>query len=186
MSKTSERVKKWRASTKIKIVEAMGGSCQICGYNKCYNALDLHHLDSNEKDFSFGKIRANPQSWRKIVQELRKCILLCCLCHREIHANVAKIPETFVKFNEEFSDYKTLKNTKEFQNLFDKCKCGNDKPIKNKYCSRSCSAKSNKFDWSKVDLLEELKTKNAIQISEELGISDSSVYKRRNKLLIGN
>ena len=31
-------IKKWA-------VEEKGGKCSICGYNKCIEALEFHHLD---------------------------------------------------------------------------------------------------------------------------------------------
>jgi hypothetical protein len=88
MSKNSEAVKKWRHKCKLRIVESMGGKCQCCGYDKCTQALDLHHLDPTEKEMGLGGIRANPKSWESIVQELRKCVLLCNRCHQEVHAGV--------------------------------------------------------------------------------------------------
>ena len=52
MSKSSEAVKKWRRNTKLKLITCMGSKCQICGYNKSQNALEFHHIDPEEKDFS--------------------------------------------------------------------------------------------------------------------------------------
>jgi hypothetical protein len=83
MKSKKEAVKLWRQKTKERIVEAFGSSCAICGYNKYNGSLALHHLDPNKKDFGFGKIRANPKSWETIVQELRKCIMVCHNCHSE-------------------------------------------------------------------------------------------------------
>ena len=34
---------------KVKLVELMGGKCEICGYNKNLAALDFHHKDSSQK-----------------------------------------------------------------------------------------------------------------------------------------
>ena len=82
---SSEKVKKWRHETKKRIIESMGGKCQICGYNKCDSALDLHHINPEEKEISLASIRANPKSWSLIVAELRKCVLICANCHREEH-----------------------------------------------------------------------------------------------------
>ncbi len=48
----SKKVISWRKRTKLKLVEYKGGKCQECGYNKCVQALDFHHLDPKEKDFS--------------------------------------------------------------------------------------------------------------------------------------
>lgn len=61
----------------------MGGKCAICGYNRCLSALDLHHLNPEEKDFtiSYNTNRA----WEEVNKEIQKCILVCSNCHREIH-----------------------------------------------------------------------------------------------------
>jgi len=117
MSKRSEAVKRWRQNTKIRMVESMGGKCQICGYDKCIEALEFHHIDPEEKEFGFGKIRANPVSWVKIVEELKKCILLCNRCHSEVHYGISQIPEKYENFNLEYDNY--LEKQKE-ENL-DKC-----------------------------------------------------------------
>ena len=50
MSYSSEKVKQWRKNTKNRMVAAMGGCCQVCGYNKSTNALEFHHIDPKEKD----------------------------------------------------------------------------------------------------------------------------------------
>ena len=84
MSKGSEAVKNWRRKTKEFILECMGNKCVICEYAKCASALELHHLDPTKKKFSFGGIRANPKEWPVIETELKKCILVCSNCHREI------------------------------------------------------------------------------------------------------
>lgn len=101
MSKQSEKVIRWRANTKRKVISSMGGCCQICKYNKCDSALDLHHIDPSAKELSFNRIRANPVSSDKIKNELKKCILLCCRCHREVHAGIVSLPETYQTFDEE-------------------------------------------------------------------------------------
>jgi len=102
--KQCEKVKKWRRNTKAKMIHAMGDGCQICGYNKCNDALDFHHLDPNEKEFGFGKLRANPQAAYKIANELKKCILLCSIHHREYHAGLIELPTEFFRFDQERFD----------------------------------------------------------------------------------
>lgn len=71
------------------MIDAMGGKCQICDYNKCQEAMDFHHINPLEKEFSFNRARANPKAIKKIIEELKKCVLLCSRCHREVHAGVA-------------------------------------------------------------------------------------------------
>lgn len=79
----------------------MGGCCQICHYNKCQDALEFHHLDPTQKDYSFGRMRACPRSIATLTNELKKCILLCSCCHKEVHAGVTSIPETYAILNED-------------------------------------------------------------------------------------
>ncbi len=83
--KSSEYVKKWRHNFRRRIVEAFGGECGICGYSRCQEALELHHLDPQVKELSFNRIIARACNWVKVVAELRKCVLLCSICHREYH-----------------------------------------------------------------------------------------------------
>lgn len=73
---------------KKRSVEYKGGSCQMCGYNKCINALEFHHVDPTQKDFSISKSKG--KTFDKIKPELDKCILVCANCHREIHFKSGK------------------------------------------------------------------------------------------------
>ena len=74
-----------RYHLKDKAIEYKGGKCEICGYNKCNEALEFHHLDPSKKEFAIG-VDGCTRSWDKIKQELDKCICVCANCHREIHA----------------------------------------------------------------------------------------------------
>ena len=178
MSVSSERVKKWRASTKDRMVEAMGGKCQCCGYDKTNKALAFHHIDPKEKDMGFGDTRANPKSWSKIVEELRKCILVCHNCHSEIHDGIRMLPKKYVTFNEEFSDYRKVAE-------FDSCPvCGNDKPVKQKFCSHKCAqTNKRKVDWDSIDLLDLLSKHSISELERMLGVSNAAIYKRRDKII---
>lgn len=80
-----KRVKNRRNRIKEELVKYKGGKCEICGYDKCINALEFHHLDPNEKDFTIGQY--STLSFDKIKNEVDKCILVCSNCHREIHYN---------------------------------------------------------------------------------------------------
>jgi hypothetical protein len=73
---------KKRAELRALAIEYKGGSCQICGYNKCHAAMEMHHVDPMEKEFNPS---SRMTSFKAIQAELDKCILLCCRCHREVH-----------------------------------------------------------------------------------------------------
>jgi hypothetical protein len=64
-----------------------GGRCSVCGYDRCINALEFHHLDPEVKDFGISD-RGYTRSWNKIKRELEQCILLCSNCHKEVHAGL--------------------------------------------------------------------------------------------------
>lgn len=75
--------KKWRVNIKLQCVNFLGGKCSVCGYNKCLAALDLHHVNGNDKDFVISG--PNLKSFEKLKPELNKCVVLCSNCHRETH-----------------------------------------------------------------------------------------------------
>jgi transposase len=76
------RKRKERKELKNKAIEYKGGKCEKCGYCKCSEAMEFHHLNPEEKDFGIG---GHTKSWNVIKKELDKCILVCANCHREIH-----------------------------------------------------------------------------------------------------
>ncbi len=76
-----EAVNKRRRALKEKLVEALGGSCSKCGYNKCLWVLEFHHSDPSEKEWNISNYS---KSYNSLLKEAQKCILLCANCHREI------------------------------------------------------------------------------------------------------
>jgi hypothetical protein len=98
MSKRSEAVIRWRQRMKLKLIEAFDGKCGICGYSKSVRALGFHHLDPSAKDFGFAS--SVPRAWKRIVDEAKKCVMLCQNCHAEIHDGVTTIPDNIRRFVE--------------------------------------------------------------------------------------
>jgi 5-methylcytosine-specific restriction endonuclease McrA len=79
-------VKKRRKVLRAKAIKFKGGCCEICGYSKCLDALEFHHLNSRNKDFGISA-KGYTRSWKKVKNELKKCRLLCANCHREVHSS---------------------------------------------------------------------------------------------------
>ena len=175
MTISSDRVKAWRHRSKERMVESMGGKCQCCGYNACKEALAFHHIDPSQKELAFGSLRANPKTWIKVVEELKKCILVCHNCHSEIHAGLRKLPVKFNEFNESFSDYN------KFTTETDKCPvCNTLKPTTNKFCSPTCaSTNRRKVDWDTINLIELLKVHGITELEKMLGVSNASLFFRQ-------
>lgn len=81
-------VTKRRKTIRQKAIEYKGGKCQQCGYNKCKEALEFHHLSN--KSFGISQ-KGYTRSWQKVKEELDKCVLLCANCHREIENGVTQL-----------------------------------------------------------------------------------------------
>lgn len=76
---------------KEKAISYFGGKCSKCGYDKCLDALEFHHLGDKDESASYIIMR---WSWKRAIKELNKCILVCCRCHREIHHELYKIKKS--------------------------------------------------------------------------------------------
>ena len=90
-----ERVSQRRRQIKRKLVEEAGGKCLICGYDRCQQVLQFHHLDPTTKEFHLGQNGVTRSLARSRV-EARKCILLCANCHGEVEAGITEVPLNFV------------------------------------------------------------------------------------------
>lgn len=78
----------YRKEVKRRLIEYKGGKCLICGYNKCQDALEFHHVDPSQKDYN---ISGGTKSFDTLKSEVDKCILVCANCHREIHSGIVKL-----------------------------------------------------------------------------------------------
>ena len=70
---------------KKKLIEAKGGECEVCGYNKNYAALEFHHVDPSAKEFNLDMRKLSNSTWERILKEAKKCQLICSNCHAETH-----------------------------------------------------------------------------------------------------
>ena len=182
--KNAKNVVHQRKRAKLRMIRAFGDKCGTCGYNKCTGALEFHHVDPNEKDFSFnGKIRA----WNIVVKELRKCVLVCANCHREIHSGLREISDNIHQFDEYYVDPENFRDTvySAIPKVVKYCKCGQQlKDARYKHCSHECAHKaSRKVDWNNVNLPQLLKenNNNFCAVGRLLGISDVAVRKHYKK-----
>jgi transcription elongation factor Elf1 len=83
-------VRKRRKKVRQMAVELAGAKCLLCGYEKCPEALEFHHLDDERKDFSISN-SGHSRSWARVKDEVSKCVLLCANCHREVHSGISSI-----------------------------------------------------------------------------------------------
>lgn len=180
----------------------MGGKCYICGYDRCNAAFDLHHINPEEKKFSFGGIRANPVAWQRIVEELKKCIMLCANCHREVENGLVELVNPRSTFDE--SNIVTKIDWKGRQSTTGKyvhcIVCGleiNNATGRRKFCSDVCKKintskqdmikkrhrdRPRKVQWPERDeLAHMIDTMSWIAIGRKYGVSDNAVRKWARK-----
>lgn len=74
-----------RKAIKLKAITYKGSKCSKCGYDKCIWALEFHHRNPDEKEFSIS-YSGHSRSWERVKNEIDKCDLVCANCHREIES----------------------------------------------------------------------------------------------------
>jgi len=98
IEKCAEKAKKWRLKNKdyirdkqreskrkrkLDAIEYLGLVCLDCGGSFHPTIYDFHHRNPIEKDKDPSKLLT--LSWKRIIEELDKCDLLCANCHRLRH-----------------------------------------------------------------------------------------------------
>lgn len=174
---TYKSVKNYRRRQKENIIYVMGGKCACCGYNKCNRALELHHLDPKEKDFTFSD--NTNRAWSKVVLELPKTILLCANCHRELHDGLIDNSKLQTSFNAEKAQEINQQIELSKTALVKQCEiCG--KPISKyaKYCT-DCSAKQRRTVErpSREQLKYDIRNMPMLQVGKKYNVSDNAIRK---------
>lgn len=87
-----------------KIYSITGSKCYICGYgdDTKRSVLDFHHMDSKNKLFPLTLTMMGTKSYSDILLELRKCVLLCCRCHREFENGLIEKSKITKAYNEQW------------------------------------------------------------------------------------
>lgn len=83
-----EYKKRYHLKRRTALLQLFGGTCADCGikYN-CRNGsiFHFHHLDPSTKSFNVGN-QVTVKSWAKLVEECKKCVLICANCHELRHS----------------------------------------------------------------------------------------------------
>lgn len=85
-----EAVTRRHRKLKQLLVDAAGGCCVVCGYDRCLVNLHFHHVDPATK--LFGVSVSSGKGLAKSMAEARKCVLVCANCHGEIEAGLVPCP----------------------------------------------------------------------------------------------
>lgn len=67
-----------------------GIKCVVCGEEERI-CLDFHHTNPKDKDSTVTKLLNDFRSKERVLNEIKKCKVLCSNCHRKVHANIIKL-----------------------------------------------------------------------------------------------
>jgi hypothetical protein len=89
--KDTRKTKAYQDNRKAKLRKQLSDYKTTLKCSKCPEAhsacLDFHHIDPTTKSFGLGQAIHKQVSWDKIINEIRKCIVLCANCHRKEHSS---------------------------------------------------------------------------------------------------
>ena len=169
------KVKNARERLKKRIIYVMGDKCQCCGYNKCQSALELHHVNPEEKNFT---VSSNTnRGWEIVVQEIKKCTLVCANCHREIEAGLIESPK--ISFNQERADeISQLVQDLKTHKIYYCIKCGKEISKGATYCSECAHEQQRRTERPSRDELKYLiRNFPFTQLGKTYGVSDNAIKK---------
>lgn len=166
----------WRRRTKLRLIEAFGGKCGLCGYNRSVRNLAFHHLDPSMKEGGFGQYQS--LAWAKVIIEVRKCVMLCANCHGEVHDGLITDLTGCPRFDETFA-------TDKLTPVFDCVVCGHPrKKRQSATCSHECSKthrlklgnkQTQRPDKAALSLM--LTERNCPKIAADFGVTSKTVRK---------
>ena len=173
-----EHVKNFRQRLKVRLLYVAGDKCAICGYDKCKSALEFHHLDPDAKDFTIGN-NTNIAT-EKALNEIKKCILVCANCHREIHSNLLDTADLTTSYSQERASEvlaelgavktRTLHYCKDCGKLLTEStaqRCAECAAIARRHCQRP----------SREELKILIRTTPFTQLGQRFGVTDNAVKK---------
>ncbi len=79
------QTKREKLKKQIRDFRAMIG-CMICG-ERHTAVLDFHHINPGTKVTQVSSMTARKYSIESIVEEIKKCIVICGNCHNKLHAH---------------------------------------------------------------------------------------------------
>ena len=155
----------------------MGGECQCCGYNKLNSALELHHLVSQEKEFT---IASNTNvAWDSVRKEIQKCILVCANCHREIHAGLINNETLKSSFIEEKAiEIDELITSIKQKEIFYCKNCGAEIYKGSQLCVKCFAEQRRRVERpTRLELKNLIRTMPFTKIGEKYSVADNTIRK---------
>ncbi len=178
---SSQATSDFRRNRKFNLIKVCGNQCNICGYNRAISALEFHHINPEEKEYGLASMGTCHQL-EKDLEEVKKCILVCSNCHREIHEGFYTKDELFLKkiylddiANELIND----RNSKLEEKHYYCPSCGKEITRMAQYCS-DCANKNKRIVKerpTREELKQLIRTTPFTKIGQQFEVSDNAIRK---------
>ena len=90
MERARAAQKLYRASLREMVLNYLAEHpCSVCGESDV-DVLDFHHRNPEEKDFSIATASAKGLTEVQVIEEIKKCDVLCANDHRRLHARLRR------------------------------------------------------------------------------------------------
>lgn len=178
---SSKATSDFRRRRKENLVKVCGNKCNLCNYNKDIGALEFHHIDKTQKLYGISK-NGTCHDLEKDLKEVKKCILVCANCHREIHSGNYSIELLMNKkiFNEDFANDLRKAKKKLFEKTIYRCKNCN-KPIEKMgitgLCEKCYKESLRLGRPSREELKDMIRNMSFVKIGEKFKVSDNAIRK---------
>ena len=176
------KVSQFRRRRKNNLIKVSGNQCCLCGYHKTNSALEFHHLVPEEKSYSIAK-NGTCHDLEKDLAEIKKCILVCANCHREIHDGLyalSFLKEKQIFLEEEAEELRRDKQQKITKTIYYCNKCG--KQLRSKTLTgmcQDCYRQSTRHITrpSRAELKDLIRKMPFTKIAQQYNVSDNAIRK---------
>ena len=172
----------FRRRRKVNLIKVCGEQCNLCGYHTTISALEFHHIDETQKEYGIGS-NGTCRDLEKDLAEIKKCILICANCHREVHDGLYSKEELYEKkiYNEDIANELRQEKIALFTKTDYFClECGKkiSKGTKTNLCEE-CYRKTTRVQErpSREILKDLIRNKPFTHIGKMYGVSDNSIKK---------
>lgn len=167
-----------RRKTNLKSV--FHSKCCLCGFDEVQEALEFHHVNPIEKEFSIMGSNNQTKALESQLEEMKKCILVCSNCHRGIHYNIYEVPSNWKEFYDEeiaLQLREQLKKVKEHTVYYCE-RCGVEISRGAKHCVECSKIMQRAYERpSREELKIKIRTMPFTLIAKEYGVTDNAIRK---------
>lgn len=178
---SSQATSNFRRNRKANLIKVCGGKCNLCGYDKTNGALEFHHINPEEKSYGLSSTGTCHQLETDL-QEVKKCILVCSNCHREIHEGLHNNINLLDKriYLDEVAEQLIKDRDNSYKATKCYCKsCGKEISKTSTYCEDciGITRRVVKDRPTRDELKKLIRTKPFTQIGTIYGVTDNAIRK---------